>query len=136
MGRRKKAAKKVVKKRRPTLSKTFKCFFCSSDKSVECKIDLRKSRTGTMQCSVCHAKFERPAHELTQPIDLYHQWLDETQHRRRKAVAMSTAERFLFLHHQLSMNRKRMALMKTTRMRINRNYSPFCMFNPTSNHFQ
>lgn len=84
MGRRKKAAKKVVKKRRPTLSKTFKCFFCSSDKSVECKIDLRKSRTGTMQCSVCHAKFERPAHELTQPIDLYHQWLDETAAAQEK----------------------------------------------------
>lgn len=84
MGRRKKAAKKVVKKKRPTLSKTFKCFFCSSDKSVECKIDLRKSRTGVLQCTVCHAKFERPVNELTQPIDLYHRWLDETAAAQEK----------------------------------------------------
>ena len=37
-----------------------------------------------MQCSVCHAKFERPAHELTHPIDLYHQWLDETATAQEK----------------------------------------------------
>ncbi len=84
MGRRKKAAKKVVKKKRPTLSKTFKCFFCSTDKSVQCTIDLKKTRTGVLQCSVCHAKFERPAHELTQPIDLYHRWLDETAAAQEK----------------------------------------------------
>jgi transcription elongation factor Elf1 len=84
MGRGKKAVKKVVKKKRPNLSKVFKCFFCSSDKSVECKIDLRKSRTGVLQCNVCHAKFERPVHELSQPIDLYHQWLDETAAAQEK----------------------------------------------------
>jgi transcription elongation factor Elf1 len=51
---------------------------------VECKIDLRKSRTGVLQCTVCHAKFERPVNELTQPIDLYHRWLDETAAAQEK----------------------------------------------------
>ena len=84
MGRRKKAAKKVVKKKRPTLSKVFRCLFCNTEKAVECKIDLKKSRTGVLQCTACHAKYERPVHELTQPIDLYHRWLDETAAAQEK----------------------------------------------------
>jgi transcription elongation factor Elf1 len=38
MGKRKKAAKKVVKKKRTGVSKTFKCPSCSTDHAVECKM--------------------------------------------------------------------------------------------------
>lgn len=67
----------------------------------------------------------------SQLISIINGWTKLLPHRRRKVVGMSTAERFLFLHHQLLMNLERMALMKTTRMRINRIYSPFCLFHLT-----
>jgi transcription elongation factor Elf1 len=41
MGRRKKAAKKVVKKKKQGVATVFKCVFCNNDESVDCKIDLK-----------------------------------------------------------------------------------------------
>ena len=47
MGKRRRAAKKVVKRVRPTVSKIFKCLFCNHEKAVQCKID-RDSMTGEL----------------------------------------------------------------------------------------
>lgn len=78
MGRRKKAAKKVVKKKRPIVSKTFKCLFCSQDQAVVCKMDKFKSRTGHLQCTACDAEFTSSrVNNLSEPIDIYHEWLDK-----------------------------------------------------------
>ncbi len=85
MGRRKKAAKKVVKKKRPIVSKVFKCLFCNHDKSVACTLDT-KSMTGQLTCSVCDAKYQTRIHSLTEPIDVFTEWLDETADAQNKVA--------------------------------------------------
>jgi transcription elongation factor Elf1 len=77
MGKRRRAAKKVVKKKRATVAKVFKCLFCNIDDSVHCAIDIR-SMTGKLECSVCEAKFQTQINTLTEPIDIFTEWLDET----------------------------------------------------------
>jgi transcription elongation factor Elf1 len=46
MGRRKKAAKKVAKKKKASVARTFKCLFCNHEDVVSCRLDM-KSMTGT-----------------------------------------------------------------------------------------
>ncbi|RYG66137.1 hypothetical protein EON64_10440 [archaeon] len=85
MGRRKKAAKKVVKKKRPTVAKIFKCLFCNHNKSVSCQLDFKTS-DGTLSCSVCDAIYKTKIHDLTQPIDVFTEWLDETAEAQANAA--------------------------------------------------
>jgi transcription elongation factor Elf1 len=81
MGRRKKAAKKVIKKAKPVVAKVFKCIFCNHDQSVHCALDF-KSMTGELSCRVCDAKFQTSIHTLSDPIDVFSEWLDETSDRQ------------------------------------------------------
>jgi transcription elongation factor Elf1 len=75
MGRRKKAAKKAVKKKRPVVAKVFKCLRCSSNGSVHCSLDY-KQMLGQLVCNVCKVKYATKIHKLTQPIDVFTEWLD------------------------------------------------------------
>lgn len=77
MGRRKKAVKKVVKRKKYAVAKVFKCLFCNHDKSVACKMDTH-SMTGELQCSICDAKYQTQINSLSEPIDIFTEWLDET----------------------------------------------------------
>lgn len=85
MGKRRRAAKKVVKKARPTVAKVFKCIFCNHDGSVNCKIDIR-SMTGKLECTVCGAKYETSTNALTEPIDIFTEWLDSTAERQEEVA--------------------------------------------------
>lgn len=85
MGRRKKAAKKAVKKKRPTVAKVFKCLFCNHDKSVTCNLDI-KTKVGELSCSVCDATYKTHIHDLSEPIDVFTEWLDETADAQAKAA--------------------------------------------------
>jgi transcription elongation factor Elf1 len=91
MGRRKKAVKKVVKRVRPTVAKVFKCLFCNHDKSVACSLDM-KSMTGTLECAICHAKYQTSINKLTEPIDIFTEWLDEAAAIQAKAAKKYSAE--------------------------------------------
>jgi transcription elongation factor Elf1 len=82
MGRRKKAAKKVVAKKRPTVAKSFKCLFCNHDDVVSCTMD-HKGKVGELNCRICDAKFQTQITSLTDPIDVFSEWLDETQDRQK-----------------------------------------------------
>ncbi len=75
MGRRKKAAKKAVKKKRPVVAKVFKCLRCGTNGSVHCTLD-HKLNIGQLECNVCKIKYANKIHKLTQPIDLFTEWLD------------------------------------------------------------
>lgn len=77
MGRRKAAAKKVVKRIKYVVARTFKCLFCNHEGAVTCSMDL-KSMTGYLKCSVCDAKYQTQINTLSQPIDIFTEWLDET----------------------------------------------------------
>ena len=81
MGRRKKAAKKVVKKKAVGVPKVFKCIFCNHEESVECKLDF-KVMIGDLKCRICGESFQTTIHSLTDPIDIFSEWLDETQEKQ------------------------------------------------------
>ena len=75
MGRRKKSGKKVVKKKKPTVATVFKCLYCGHDNCVECKLDLSKG-VGDLNCRVCGANFQMRINYLTEPVDVFCEWLD------------------------------------------------------------
>mmetsp|Transcript_21970 Transcript_21970/g.38912 ORF Transcript_21970/g.38912 Transcript_21970/m.38912 type:complete len:93 (-) Transcript_21970:133-411(-) len=79
MGRRRRSQKKVATKKRATVSKSFKCPFCSMDGSVGCKIDTQKG-VASLECRVCGAKYQTTeVNFLTEPIDIFCEWLDRCQ---------------------------------------------------------
>lgn len=77
MGKRK-STKPPPKKQRAKLDLTFNCPFCNSSKSVTCLLD-REAEKGTAKCSVCLEKYTGRITPLTDPVDLYHDWLDQVR---------------------------------------------------------
>ena len=84
MGRRKKSSQKKITKKKPTLAKTFKCPFCGNT-TVECIMD-RKSSTGKLKCRICGAGFSAPIHYLSEPIDVFCEWIDECEEANEEAL--------------------------------------------------
>ena len=76
MGRRKKAQKVVKKKVKVEVATVFKCLFCNHEKAVSCKLNLN-SMIGELVCRICDAKFETQINTLTDPIDVFSEWIDE-----------------------------------------------------------
>lgn len=85
MGRRKKAVKKVVKKKKYAVDRVFKCLFCNQDQSVTYAKDM-KSMTGQLLCTSCGAQFETKIHSLTDPVDVFTEWLDETTEAQARST--------------------------------------------------
>ncbi|KAG1355268.1 Transcription elongation factor 1 [Cocos nucifera] len=86
MGKRKSRAKPVPKKPQPKLDVCFTCPFCNHDKSVDCSMYLlflgfgdMKLKIGGAYCRVCEASYATSIHHLTEPIDIYGEWLDECE---------------------------------------------------------
>lgn len=85
MGRRKKAVKKAVKRKRPVVATTFKCIFCHQDKTVQCSLN-HKSMTGQLLCTACRVTWTTKINSLSEPIDVFTEWLDETMKAQENAV--------------------------------------------------
>jgi len=77
MGRRAKKAP-IKTKKRPVLSKRFKCPFCANENTVECKMDVREG-VGSLACRLCGASYQMPIHHLHEPIDVFSEWLDDCE---------------------------------------------------------
>ncbi|KAI1710507.1 transcription elongation factor [Ditylenchus destructor] len=62
---------------RPTqpLPTEFNCPFCNAEKVCEVKID-KVRRVGTISCRKCLEDFTTPTHHLSEPIDVYSDWID------------------------------------------------------------
>lgn len=60
----------------PKVEDTFNCPFCNSHKSVSCTMDWENER-GTVECSECKLGFTCNINHLTEPIDIYHEWVDQ-----------------------------------------------------------
>lgn len=82
MGKRK-SSKPPPKKVRPKLDTTFNCPFCNSAKSVTCKLDWERD-IGTVDCSVCKANYTTPVTHLTEPIDVYSDWIDACEEENQE----------------------------------------------------
>mmetsp|Transcript_15123 Transcript_15123/g.17125 ORF Transcript_15123/g.17125 Transcript_15123/m.17125 type:complete len:96 (+) Transcript_15123:279-566(+) len=76
MGRRKRAQKQVKTQKKATVAKIFKCPFCTHDDAVECKMN-RSRGLGSLTCRICGAKYQTTITYLSEPIDVFCEWIDE-----------------------------------------------------------
>ena len=79
MGGRKRKSHKI--KRTVTNIKvptTFDCIFCNNIDSTEVKLEPSMS-IGYIYCRVCTANYQTTVHHLTEPIDVYWEWIDEAE---------------------------------------------------------
>ncbi|KIY43412.1 Elf1-domain-containing protein [Fistulina hepatica ATCC 64428] len=76
MGKRKKSSRKPVPTKRKTpLETTFTCLFCHHDDSVTVRMD-RKEGVAHLACKICDQRYQGKVHHLTEPIDVYSEWID------------------------------------------------------------
>ncbi|ODQ77108.1 hypothetical protein BABINDRAFT_169452 [Babjeviella inositovora NRRL Y-12698] len=74
MGKRKSSAKPQAKVKQ-VLDTTFQCLFCNHEKSIICTLDKRNS-IGQLHCKICGQTFQTPLNSLSQPVDVYSDWVD------------------------------------------------------------
>ncbi|GAA6052070.1 hypothetical protein JCM3770_006614 [Rhodotorula araucariae] len=74
MGKRK-SSKKPQTRIKQVLDKSFRCVFCAHQGSVTCKLD-NKNKIGRLDCKDCGQSFQTDITHLTEPVDLYSQWID------------------------------------------------------------
>ncbi|KAJ7219318.1 Elf1-domain-containing protein, partial [Mycena pura] len=85
MGKRKKAAKKPQQSRRKVpLDTAFTCLFCHHDKSVTVRLD-RKEGIAHLACRVCDQRYQSKVNHLTEPVDIYSEWIDAADAAQRSA---------------------------------------------------
>ncbi|XP_062964813.1 transcription elongation factor 1 homolog [Cynocephalus volans] len=76
MGRRKSKRKPPPKKKMTgTLETQFTCPFCNHEKSCDAKMDCARN-TGVISCTVCLEEFQTPITYLSEPVDVYSDWID------------------------------------------------------------
>ncbi|WRX26215.1 Transcription elongation factor 1 - like 1 [Theobroma cacao] len=78
MGKRKSRAKPAPKKRMDKLDTVFSCPFCNHGTSVECRLDM-KNLIGEASCRICQESFSTVITALSEPIDIYSEWIDECE---------------------------------------------------------
>jgi len=76
MGKRKtKGPKPAAKKKQSGLATQFECLFCNHENSVTVKLE-KKLGLGFLTCKVCGQTFQSTMNHLTQPVDIYYDWVD------------------------------------------------------------
>merc|ERR1712107_562732 len=77
MGKRK-SKKKIMKKKKRVVATIFDCPFCNHSNTVECTMD-RKKNLGSIKCRICGASYQMMINYLTEPVDVFSEWIDECQ---------------------------------------------------------
>ncbi|CEP03153.1 Transcription elongation factor 1 like protein [Plasmodiophora brassicae] len=77
MGKRK-SKKRVVRKVVDKLATAFDCPFCNHSLTVECKMK-RSENVAEISCRICDANYRMPINSLTEPVDVYCEWIDECE---------------------------------------------------------
>lgn len=76
MGRRKSKRKPAPKSKAiEALDVLFTCPFCNHEKSCEVKMDKTKN-AARIQCTICLEDFQATINFLSEPIDVYNEWID------------------------------------------------------------
>ncbi|XXG77433.1 hypothetical protein AAC387_Pa08g1586 [Persea americana] len=78
MGKRKSTRPKPPSKKPMKLDKCFTCPFCNHPGTVECDMD-RKHMIGQAFCYICKESYSTIINRLSEPIDVYHEWIDECE---------------------------------------------------------
>ncbi|EJF65954.1 transcription elongation factor Elf1 like-domain-containing protein [Dichomitus squalens] len=90
MGKRKKSSRKPAPARRKDpLETNFTCLFCHHDKSVSVRIN-RKEGVAQLLCKICDQRYQSKANHLTEPIDIYSEWIDAADAAEKDAAATSS----------------------------------------------
>ncbi|EGF80287.1 hypothetical protein BATDEDRAFT_7246, partial [Batrachochytrium dendrobatidis JAM81] len=74
MGKRK-SSKKPQAKIKMVLDKEFSCLFCNHEKTVTCKMDM-ENKIGQLTCSACGVSFQSMVTKLSEPVDVFSDWID------------------------------------------------------------
>jgi len=76
MGKRK-SRKKLPEKMKvlQPLDTQFDCPFCNHEKTCDVKIDSNKN-AGKISCRICMAGFQTQTNHLSEPIDIFNDWID------------------------------------------------------------
>jgi len=82
MGKRK-SSKPPPKKVVPKVDTTFTCPFCNHDKAVIAKMD-HLTEKGLVECTVCGQKYTCNITHLSEPIDVYSDWIDACDNLNRE----------------------------------------------------
>ncbi|RHZ75607.1 hypothetical protein Glove_212g45 [Diversispora epigaea] len=77
MGKRK-TKRKPMAKRKLVLDTHFDCIFCHHEKSVDVKMN-REDKVGNLSCRTCGAKFQSKINQLSDPVDVYSDWVDAAE---------------------------------------------------------
>ncbi|EAU88523.1 hypothetical protein CC1G_04229 [Coprinopsis cinerea okayama7 len=87
MGKRKKSSRKPAPARRKEpLDTTFTCLFCHHEKSVTVRMD-RKEGVAQLVCKVCDQRYQSKVNHLTEPVDIYSEWIDAADAAQREEEA-------------------------------------------------
>uniref|UniRef100_A0A804R0D3 Transcription elongation factor 1 homolog n=1 Tax=Zea mays TaxID=4577 RepID=A0A804R0D3_MAIZE len=88
MGKRKSRTSKLTAKPKKQLETDFTCPFCSHPGSVQCNIFLKERRPfAVASCNICTESYATKAHALTEPIDVYSEWIDSCREANKGVVA-------------------------------------------------
>ncbi|OTF72893.1 hypothetical protein BLA29_003074 [Euroglyphus maynei] len=73
----KKSKRKPMAAKKPIqpLDTLFNCPFCNHEKSCEVKLD-RQRNVGRISCRICLEDFQTNINYLSEPIDIYTEWID------------------------------------------------------------
>ncbi|RDX56660.1 Elf1-domain-containing protein [Polyporus arcularius HHB13444] len=86
MGKRKKSSRKpTAPRKKDTLETNFTCLFCHHDKSVSVRIN-RKEGVAQLLCKICDQRYQSKANHLTEPIDIYSEWIDAADAAEKEAT--------------------------------------------------
>eukprot|EP00462_Mataza_sp_D1_P002711 CAMPEP_0175101098 /NCGR_PEP_ID=MMETSP0086_2-20121207/7562_1 /TAXON_ID=136419 /ORGANISM="Unknown Unknown, Strain D1" /LENGTH=79 /DNA_ID=CAMNT_0016375499 /DNA_START=91 /DNA_END=330 /DNA_ORIENTATION=+ len=67
-----------MKKEVAKVATSFDCPFCNHAGTVECSLN-RSTELGTIKCRVCDTKFQTTINYMTEPIDVFSEWIDECE---------------------------------------------------------
>lgn len=75
----KKKSRKIVSKvKKEEIATIFDCPFCNNKRVIEVKIS-KKDFKAQINCRICKCNYNTKANGLTEPIDVYSEWIDECE---------------------------------------------------------
>ena len=87
MGRRRSKRKPPPKRKLlEPLPTTFTCPFCNSENSCEVNLDFG-ARIGIIKCNICEEGTQVTINYLTEPLDVYDEWIDMCDEANEKEMA-------------------------------------------------
>ena len=75
MGRRKSKRQAPARRNMLVLDQIFDCPFCNHEKSCDVNMDKERN-TGRVQCTKCFEDFQAKINFLSEPIDVFNEWID------------------------------------------------------------